>query len=320
MPYRQDGYHHAITRNIHQQRIRDLKVHSMARSAFDIHGMDQYLRFNNARNKSLAENFQHFKDEEIALDETLKPKFTTIPTSKRKHKKWSTPHFSGYEMELLGMAMREYGHSIVPKGGTGLIAPDWESIQSRYFPHKTIRFLQCKAGRLRSTGSKPTDSRPETFGRTRSKPRKMTMEERQKLLKGIEIFGLKNWAGISKQLLPNWTRIELRKQYIRNIKQSLEKDERLEILSKFHQHNQAETEDADLKEEPESDMQSDVNTLQLPVLSHTEQVAILNDEYRLQKLREQMRVIIERRHKVAESLGKSPIDFFNPAADGTMNL
>ena len=320
MPYRRDGFDHAVTRNVHRRRLRDLRVHSVAKSAFAIDGMEQYFAFNKVLNKSLSENFEHFKKEGIALDEALKPPFLAIPTSKKK--KWSTPQFSSFELELLEMAMREFGHKIAPKmkGSTAPLAPDWASIQSRYFPHKNIRFLQCKAGRMRSSGSskrrKNGRVKKECFGRTRAKPRRMTAEERQTLLRGIGVYGLRDWAAISRQLLPKWTRLELRKQYFRKIQPSLNKEQEMEILSKYHRHSQLDTEH--LAPDTLSDPDWKVDAAGFPVLSEEEKAGVLNNEYLLQKLRTRIRAAIQSRECSVPSvvpMGTVSVDFFNPAAD-----
>lgn len=306
--------------------------HNQSVSAFSlIEGMSAYFAFNRTLNKSLSENFVHFKEVGVALAESLKPPFSAIPSSKKK--KWSVPHFSRHEMALLDLAMREYGHSVAMK--SGLMAPDWTSIQSRYFPHKSIRFLQCKVGRLRDSDrgrARPRARDKATehgfrsdFGRTRSKPRRMTAEERRTLLSGIERFGLRDWAAISRQLLPKWTRIELRKQFYRNIKPQLLRDGELQILSRFHgdkrQRERAQNGNGNEVEHKHSE-QTDAeewtwnsDRFGFPVLSQQQQLEVLRDEYLMDKMRKQIRGAIRNRQRVLDPDGNRPIDFFNPAAD-----
>eukprot|EP01083_Nonionella_stella_P062218 161822_1 len=279
------------TRNLSNHFTNDIFKNMIIKTAFNINGMDEYFAFNKGVLKSLKQNLKHFEQNNIRMNKKYKPPFMTIPTTKKtkknskKRKKKATPHFSKRETELMELAMKEYGQTVSTKE-SGMMCrgiPDWNKIQKRYFPHRDIRFLQLRLGRLRAklkTVDKSINDF-DNFGRMRAKAKKMNDADRKLLLKGIEIFGLSDWASISRQLLPNWERRELRKIWLRKIKPSLKENEELALMTKFHEKSDPRT-NGNTKKSCHYDYEE---TLEFPQLNHFQEVEILNDEYKLNSLR-----------------------------------
>lgn len=340
IPYhRLPGKNYPITRKSANNFTKQIYKNMIGKTAFNINGMQKYFKFNQRILKSFNENIKYFKENKIKLNKELIPSFKSlseISTTKiSKVKKKKTPYFSKYEGELLQIALIEYGNKIRPKSPRkrlrGEFIPDWISIQKRYFPHKSIQFLTKKMCRLRKTmGDNDNNGNYkqniDNFGRSRAKSKTMSNDEIKLLLKGIEIFGLSDWASISKQLLPKWDRRELRKMYHRKVKPTLTENQEIELLSKFNEKNQNQQEnDLFLKKlkikhkvisKHDNDKKFNMNNYKqdeygFPILSEKQEKEIINNPYKLQKLRNKIKEAMEKR----DSLHSGPCDFFNPSYD-----
>ena len=321
MPYRRDGFNHAITRSLSTSQLKKQGSAQRIDTAFAIAGMGEYFAFNQRTNRSLRDNLLHLAAAKCRLKKRYTPRFTSLRPLKKgkkktKNKKRGTPHLSAMERELLEVAMAQYGHSVArhTRRSTSRpirAAPDWASIQRRYFPHKSVHFLQIKAGRLRKKAlsklkadSADASADVKNFGRSRAAARHMSANDTELLLKGIEVFGLSDWAAISTHFLPGWTRQELRKQYVRKVKPTLHRREQAHMLSRFHRRPQSQT-------QTQAPPKLDDCGSDFPVLSKVQEAQVLRDEFKLQQLRNRISSAMQAQHD------KQPftVNFFNPMAD-----
>ena len=303
------------------------KIHKKMKTAFDVKGMAEYRSFNQGSLKSLKQNFKFLSQSKISLIHEFKPPFFNLSkpnkSKKKRRGRRRAPHFSQYETDLLELGLKEYGRSITPKSprkrafGGGL--PDWESIKNRYFPHKTVGYLQSTLIRLRKQSESNENignasNNFADFGRMRNRAKPMSEAEKETLLKGIGIFGLKDWASISKQLLPNWTRIELRKIYYRKIKPKMKEGEEEELVRRFAEKNGDNDIMLPIPIEYDDYNVNECELPRFPHFTHLQEVKIMNDPVLVHKLRKQIAEIMQKRAEMMP-YGQGKIDFYNPSLD-----
>ena len=142
--------------------------------------------------------------------------------------------FLDSEYELLQRGFEECGHFVEKSSIKNdseyplLTDKHWEIIQSRFLPHKTVKQLQAKICKMRQNNQ----ISKHAF-RHRAPKKLMNLMEISLLKKGISMYGLGNWALISKNILPMWTREQLRKQYYRKIEPNMANGELEKLLHQF---------------------------------------------------------------------------------------
>ena len=172
----------------------------------------------------------------------------------------------------------------------------------------------------------------------------MNDNEKKLFLKGIEIFGIKDWASISKHLLPNWERRQLRKIYYRKIKPTLSEQEEIELLSKFGDQTEDQRKENQtflrklnnnnnynvINNNPinNSHHHNNRNTVKIsnhkfdvykedqsgfPILSEKQEREVLNNPLKLQRLRTKIKIAM--RSQIGIDVDASSCDFFNPQQD-----
>ena len=150
------------------------------------------------------------------LDEEYVPDPASIPVHAPPEAN-KARKFTKIEEKLLVLGAEQYGHRVdrLMILNHSVMINDWTSIRDRFLPHKEIHDLQAQIGKLKSLDHEL----PHQCRKKRPRILEMTEAELSLLIQGTQKYGTSAWTMISKELLPDWTARDLKKEYHRKLQE-----------------------------------------------------------------------------------------------------
>eukprot|EP01083_Nonionella_stella_P007863 22622_1 len=188
-------------------------------SMMDIESVDEYFQFNERLCRSFASVLNRFRG--VLLEERYIPSYDAtaevIPTQDR--------NFTATEEKLLGLGVEEYGQKLpqpmISNHNVGInrniMINHWTAMRDRFLPHKTVESLQKEIAKIRTLSHELRHDY-----RLRPPSKEMSDFELGLLAQGTRKYGEHSWAKIVKELLPNWTPKQLRRNYRKKLKPLIE--------------------------------------------------------------------------------------------------